>query len=207
MKDLKEIRKSIDGTDEKIAGLFEKRMELSAAVAETKIGTGGSVFVPEREKEKLERIKSLLSDSGDREEAEALFRYIMILSRFKQYGMMLPAGDPAAEFEASGSDDVTEAPAADTFLTETFENDIVEIRFELPEGTYPLSCIFAFLQLGGIKVLRSETGPAGKEEKACRVQLELAMALEDARARTAILAISEDTKDFRILGIRKGGAS
>ena len=52
--DLKEIRKSIDDTDKKIALLLQKRMTLSKAVADYKIQNNITVHNEMREREVLE---------------------------------------------------------------------------------------------------------------------------------------------------------
>ena len=44
--DLLEIRDQIDGIDKEIVELFEKRMQLSAEVAEYKISTGKKILKP-----------------------------------------------------------------------------------------------------------------------------------------------------------------
>ena len=51
--DLLEIRDQIDIIDKEIVELFEKRMQLSADVAEYKISNNKEVLDPKREKEKL----------------------------------------------------------------------------------------------------------------------------------------------------------
>ena len=49
MKDLLVLREEIDKIDKQIVDLYEKRMEISAGVAEYKINTGKKVFDKERE--------------------------------------------------------------------------------------------------------------------------------------------------------------
>ena len=63
MKDLLEIRNQIDETDREITALYQKRMELAAEVAEYKIQTGKKVFDKVREREKLEKVSSLVQGS------------------------------------------------------------------------------------------------------------------------------------------------
>ena len=50
--DLKDIRKELDGIDEQIAALYEKRMKLSEEVAESKRESGKNVYDKEREQDK-----------------------------------------------------------------------------------------------------------------------------------------------------------
>lgn len=60
MKDeLALLRQEIDGIDEKITELLKSRMTLSLKVAEYKMNHEMEIYVPEREKQLLERIKEL----------------------------------------------------------------------------------------------------------------------------------------------------
>lgn len=54
MKTLEEIRKEIDGIDEEMARLFEKRMNCVMSVAEYKYKNNEKIFDPEREKKVIE---------------------------------------------------------------------------------------------------------------------------------------------------------
>ena len=64
--DLLEIRDQIDGIDKEIVELFEKRMQLSAEVAEYKISNNKAVLDPQREKEKLNTLEKYASNSFNR---------------------------------------------------------------------------------------------------------------------------------------------
>ena len=57
--DLTELRQQIDQVDAQMVELFEKRMDICRQVAEYKIETGKKVFDPVREKEKIEKVRSL----------------------------------------------------------------------------------------------------------------------------------------------------
>lgn len=78
--DLLEIRDQIDGIDKEIVELFEKRMQLSAEVAEYKISNNKAVLDPQREKEKLNTLEKYASNSFNRVGVYELFRQMMAIS-------------------------------------------------------------------------------------------------------------------------------
>lgn len=88
MLDLSEIRKDIDTTDRAIVELFEKRMELCKNVAEYKIANGKQVLDTTREKEKIEKVKSLAGNDFNEKSVEELFKQIMAMSRKLQYQIL-----------------------------------------------------------------------------------------------------------------------
>ncbi|MCI8484613.1 MAG: prephenate dehydratase [Lachnospiraceae bacterium] len=92
MKELSEIRKEIDTIDHQIVSLYEKRMGLTTEVAEYKISTGKPVLDKEREKEKLNKVKSLAKLEENRYGVGELFEQIMALSRRRQYQMLIQHG-------------------------------------------------------------------------------------------------------------------
>ena len=57
--DLQQLRKEIDGIDEKLVRLFVQRMEVSARIADYKKENDLPVFVPAREAEKLQAVSKL----------------------------------------------------------------------------------------------------------------------------------------------------
>lgn len=86
--DLLEIRDQIDGIDKEIVELFEKRMQLSAEVAEYKISNNKAVLDPQREKEKLNTLEKYASNSFNRVGVYELFRQMMAMSRKLQYRIL-----------------------------------------------------------------------------------------------------------------------
>ena len=90
--DLLDLRKQIDGIDEQIVALYEKRMEISRQVAEYKIETGKKVFDKVREEEKLRKVKSLTHNEFNSHGIEELFEQIMSMSRKLQYGLLAEHG-------------------------------------------------------------------------------------------------------------------
>lgn len=60
--DLKELREQIDGIDRELVSLFVKRMEVSADIAAYKRENNQAVFVPAREREKLQSVADLAGE-------------------------------------------------------------------------------------------------------------------------------------------------
>lgn len=90
--DLAELRKKIDEIDAEIVELYEQRMEVCKNVAEYKIGTGKKVFDSRREKEKLEKVKSMTHNDFNRHGVEELFEQLMSMSRKLQYRLLAENG-------------------------------------------------------------------------------------------------------------------
>ncbi len=88
MLDLGKIREDIDGIDQQLVDLFEKRMKLCRDVAEYKIDTGKKVLDTDREKAKLEKIASLVKDKENVHAINDLFAQIMANSRKMQYRLL-----------------------------------------------------------------------------------------------------------------------
>jgi chorismate mutase/prephenate dehydratase len=94
--DLNELRQEIDEVDKQIAGLFEKRMEISKSVAAYKAQSGMQILDREREIQKRKAIQSLVGEEN-REGIGELYGQIMALSRKLQYEM-LPGREMAMGF-------------------------------------------------------------------------------------------------------------
>lgn len=90
--DLLDLRGQIDAIDSKIVELYEKRMNISAEVAEYKIQNGKKVFDKVREDEKLRKVKSLTHNDFNAHGIEELFEQIMSMSRKLQYQMLTENG-------------------------------------------------------------------------------------------------------------------
>ena len=73
MLDLNEITKDIDATDKEIVELFEKRLKLCEEVAEFKIANGKEVLDATREKQKLDKVTELASNTFNKKCVEELF--------------------------------------------------------------------------------------------------------------------------------------
>ena len=90
--DLGELREKIDEIDAGIVELYEQRMEVCKNVAEYKISTGKKVFDSVREKEKLEKVKSMAHNDFNRHGVEELFEQLMSMSRKLQYRLLAENG-------------------------------------------------------------------------------------------------------------------
>ena len=84
MNDLVVLREEIDKIDKQSVYLYEKRMEISAGVAEYKINTGKKVFDKERENQKLETLTGFASSEFTKNGIRELFEQIMAMSRKRQ---------------------------------------------------------------------------------------------------------------------------
>lgn len=90
--ELDKIRQEIDAVDTKMKALFQKRMELSYQVVESKKQTGGAVYVPERE----QAIISARSKDMETEyllEYQAFLKQLMGISRTYQYTKLVGASE------------------------------------------------------------------------------------------------------------------
>ncbi len=83
--DLADLREQLDGIDEQIVGLYEKRMEICSQVADYKISTGKQVLDRAREHEKLSALKAMAKNEENKHGVEELFEQIMSMSRKLQY--------------------------------------------------------------------------------------------------------------------------
>ncbi len=90
--DLKDLRKQIDEIDSSLVELYEKRMEVSSAIADYKIENGKKVYDRERELEKIKTVKSLAHSDFNRIGIEELFSQIMSMSRKLQYQKLAEKG-------------------------------------------------------------------------------------------------------------------
>ena len=90
--DLKDLRKQIDEIDSSLVELYEKRMEVSSAIADYKIANGKKVYDREREIEKIKTVKGLAHSDFNRIGVEELFSQIMSMSRKLQYQKLSEQG-------------------------------------------------------------------------------------------------------------------
>ena len=90
--DLKDLRKQIDEIDSSLVELYEKRMEVSSAIADYKIANGKKVYDREREIEKIKTVKGLAHSDFNRIGVEERFSQIMSMSRKLQYQKLSEQG-------------------------------------------------------------------------------------------------------------------
>lgn len=88
MQDLNKSREKIDDIDLKLLKLFEERMQLSKEIAEYKRATGKKVYDPERENEKIEKLKAAAAWEHNKTAVSEFFTQIMTMSRRLQYTML-----------------------------------------------------------------------------------------------------------------------
>lgn len=92
MAELAELREQLDKIDDKIAELYEKRMEVCAQVGEYKIKSGKKVFDRQREKEKLADVASKVKGDFNRKGIQEVYQQLMSMSRKLQYQQLVAAG-------------------------------------------------------------------------------------------------------------------
>ena len=92
MASLEELREQLDQLNDKIAELYEERMEVCARVGEYKIQAGRKVFDRQREKEKLADVASKVKGEFNRKGIQELYQQLMSMSRKLQYQQLVAAG-------------------------------------------------------------------------------------------------------------------
>lgn len=92
MAELAELREQLDQIDDRIAELYEKRMEVCAQVGEYKIKAGKKVFDRQREKEKLADVASKVKGEFNRKGIQEVYQQLMSMSRKLQYQQLVSAG-------------------------------------------------------------------------------------------------------------------
>ena len=92
MRDLQQLRDELDVIDSQIVELYEKRMDISAEVADYKVATGKKVLDKEREDQKLAAVKALAHNDFNKVGVEELFSQIMSMSRKLQYQKLAEKG-------------------------------------------------------------------------------------------------------------------
>lgn len=88
MRELNVLRQELDEIDKQIVELFERRMNISAEVAEYKVATGKRILDKERENAKLAAVKALAHNDFNSHGLEELYKQLMAMSRKLQYQKM-----------------------------------------------------------------------------------------------------------------------
>ena len=83
--DIKELRKALDETDRELVRQYEKRLEITADIAASKIESGKPVLDQERELQVLSQAASQVQSAEIKNRVRALYRHIMNVSRSRQY--------------------------------------------------------------------------------------------------------------------------
>lgn len=104
--DLKELRAQIDEIDDELVKLFCKRMDIAAQVADYKKENGLPIFVPAREREKLQDVSQ---KAGPEMAAYTRTLYSMLFELSRSYQKKRNGGDP--ELYEKISQAIGETPA------------------------------------------------------------------------------------------------
>lgn len=119
--DLQQCREKLDEIDRQLTALYEARMEICGDVARYKISTGKAVYDAEREKQKLEAVRSLAHGDFNQTAVREIFSQLMTISRRYQYGLLAEAG----KSEDTGFTEV-----------EQLKKEGVRVVFQGVEGAY-----------------------------------------------------------------------
>ena len=92
MESLEVLRDKLDKIDDRIAALYEQRMEVCGEVGEYKVKAGRKVFDRQREKEKLADVASKVSGDFNKKGIQELYQQLMSMSRKLQYRQVVGAG-------------------------------------------------------------------------------------------------------------------
>ncbi len=129
MKELKELMDELGALDKEIVALYEKRMKISEKVAEYKIANGRKIFDKQREDEKIESVKALVSNDFNKHGIREVFLLLMSMSRKLQYQLLAKKG-------GTGSLPFQEVPA--------IEKEKVTVVYQGVEGAYSQAALKAF---------------------------------------------------------------
>ena len=96
--DLQELRGQIDGIDDELIRLFQRRMEISGDIARYKQRTGLQLYDPERERQKLFDLTERV-DESHRAHITALYYLLFELSRSEQERILTPESELSARIK------------------------------------------------------------------------------------------------------------
>lgn len=80
-KELEELRDSVRKIDSELAGLFEKRLELSRGIALYKLKAHEPIYDAEREAKNIEALSSLIEDVSCRPDFIRWYQLLMDISK------------------------------------------------------------------------------------------------------------------------------
>ncbi len=80
-KELEELRDSVRKIDSELAGLFEKRLELSKGIALYKLKAHMPIYDAEREAKNIEALSSLIEDVSCRPDFIRWYQLLMDISK------------------------------------------------------------------------------------------------------------------------------
>lgn len=126
---LNELRLEIDKIDNELVRLFEQRMSVAAQIAEYKIENKLPVFDPQREREKLHSIASMLPLKLQ-EYGYALYSLIFELSRSSQNRIMNRNGETSAKILKALEETPSTLPFAPTVACQGVEGAYSQLACE-----------------------------------------------------------------------------
>lgn len=181
---LDEIRAEIDTVDNAMKSLFVKRMECARHVAETKAALGGDVYVPEREREIIER-RSLDMASEICKEYVAFLKHLMSISRRYEYGIL-----------DEMQDRVVEDALARSGFSADMEHNKVEIHICCSYKAGNLNMFIDMAQLNEVGILKMNAEVLDGRQQ---VTMLLDGNLKEAGVRCLLCQMGKEAEEFRIL--------
>ena len=184
---LEEARADIDAVDTQMKPLFLKRMECAKKVAEVKAGTGGDVFVLERELSIIEKRAGDV-DQEVYDEYVTFLRHLMSVSRRYQYGKLTAMQDA-----------VVDGAAAAAGVDENAAHTQVEISFTCPAATSDLNLFINMTKLNKIAIDSMNLSTEGGVQK---ITMTLDGNLKESNMRRLLCQIGKEADDFKILAVK-----
>ncbi len=92
MATLEELRNQLDEIDNRMAELYQMRMDVCQQVGEYKVKAGRKVYDRQREKDKLADVASKVQGEFNKKGIKELYSQLMSMSRKLQYQRLVEAG-------------------------------------------------------------------------------------------------------------------
>ena len=92
MATLEELRNQLDEIDNRMAELYQMRMDVCQQVGEYKVKAGRKVYDRQREKDKLADVASKVHGEFNKKGIKELYSQLMSMSRKLQYQRLVEAG-------------------------------------------------------------------------------------------------------------------
>jgi chorismate mutase/prephenate dehydratase len=96
--ELRQLRRRIDGLDEKIVRILNQRARITLEIAKIKHKTGASIYSPDREREVLQRLSRLNRGPLDKQGLQAVYREVMSASLALEKPLKIAYLGPQASF-------------------------------------------------------------------------------------------------------------
>ena len=92
MATLEELRTQLDEIDNRMAELYQMRMDVCQQVGEYKVKAGRKVYDRQREKDKLADVASKVQGEFNKKGIKELYSQLMSMSRKLQYQRLVESG-------------------------------------------------------------------------------------------------------------------